>query len=126
MAGYHKTPGWLKLLLQGVHEEPAVRHAAIAFSALQIPNQDDTPLLQTSGPKPFALEQYDLCMKSFKKLLDNGDHRSIEASLMCSMLCSGFDIMEGTHHNAKDHIESGIRLIASSNFQGITTIFSRL
>ena len=34
ISDYHRKAGWESLILQAIREEPAVRHAAIAFSAL--------------------------------------------------------------------------------------------
>jgi len=113
IAGYHNTSGWTSLILQAMHEEPAVRHAAIAFTALQLPDHDGT--LQTSSNlvQHFALQQYGKSVKTFQKLLDKHDSRSINAALVCSILCASFEVLEGSHVQAQQHLENGLQLLSS-------------
>jgi hypothetical protein len=113
ISGYAHSPSWERLILQAAHDEPAVRHAAIAFSALQLPRKRGQLSTSVSAPDHFALQQYGKAIKSFNKLLSRRDRRSIEAALLCSMLCVCFEIIEGSHLVAQQHLESGLHVVAS-------------
>ncbi len=98
-----------------MHEEPAVRHAAIAFTALQMPNPENVPRGSLSISKAFALQQYEKSVKAFQMLLSKRDGRSINAALICSILCISFYVLDGSHVVAQQHLENGLRVLAANN-----------
>jgi Fungal specific transcription factor domain len=112
-SGYANSPRWEKLILQAVHEEPAVRHAAIAFSALQLPSCNDKLPLSSKRLEMFALQQYGKSVKAFQQLLSRQDRRSTKAALLCSILCICFEVLEGSHLVAQQHLENGLRVLSS-------------
>jgi hypothetical protein len=113
MAGYVVTPVWEKSVLQAVHEEPAVRLAAIAFTALQ-----SSPSLSPStcdrSNLVFALRQYSASIKALQLLLTQKTPRAIEAALICSVICTAFEILEGSHLLAQGHFEHSLQLISAN------------
>jgi hypothetical protein len=113
ISGYAHSPSWERLILQAAQDEPAVRHAAIAFSALQLPRKSSQLYLSAGDPDNFALRQYEKAIKSFNKLLSHRDRRSIEAALLCSILCICVEILEGSHPVAQQHLESGLHIVSS-------------
>lgn len=113
MSGFVTSSLWDKLVLQAVHEEPAVCHAAIAFSALQFPNLISSSSVDTST-HIFALRQYSSSIKEFQNLLVNRTPRSIEAALICSIICICFEILEGSHPLAQGHLENSLRVISAN------------
>lgn len=123
--GFLKTPRWASLVLQAVHEEPAVRHAAIAFSALQVPLSDHLQLQTASNPGSFALEQYAKTVRKFHQLLSRADKRSVEAALICSVLCICFEILEGSYELAGYHVENALRVLSTTNGKFLIFTFVR-
>ena len=112
MSGFASSPLWEKLVLQAVHEEPAVLHAAIAFSTLQ---SGSIPSLTTDTDcRIFALRQYSASIKEFQNLLSQRTPRSIEAALICSVICMCFEILEGSHELAQWHLENSLRVISAN------------
>ena len=97
-----------------MHEEPAVRHAAVALSALQLPTREDTPYSSRKHAEPFTLQQYGKSVKALRKLLGNPDSRSINAALVCSILCISFEVLNGSHELAQQHLESGLQVAVSN------------
>ena len=91
------------LMLQAVHEEPAVWHAAIALSAID----------RTDSNLQFALRQYAKSMTLLNKILESGHSRSIEAALICSLLSISFDILHGSHKMAQTHLENALSIVGA-------------
>ena len=54
-------------------------------------------------------------MTAFQKLLDNHDVRSINAALVYSVLCISFEVLNGTHELAQQHLDSGLQVVASNS-----------
>jgi hypothetical protein len=113
MSGFVPSPLWEKLILQAVHGEPAVCHAAVAFSALQLAGSISSPTTDTSL-QIFALRQYSTSIKEFQRLLAQHTPHSIEAALICSIICICFEILEGSHILAQGHLENSLRVISAS------------
>lgn len=113
MSGYVLTPVWEKSILQAVHEEPAVRRAAIAFTALQSSANTSSSILDSSN-LVFALRQYSACIKELQRLLTQKTPRAIEAALICSVICTAFEILEGSHLLAQGHLENSLQLISAN------------
>lgn len=112
MSGFVISPLWEKLILQAIHDEPAVCHAAVAFSALQLSNYSSKPLSKTNL-QVFALHQYATSVRAFNNLLLRRSLRSIEASLMCSIICICFELLEGSPILAQRHLENGLQVVSS-------------
>lgn len=114
-AGYGQAPPWKNLMLQLLHEEPSVRHAAIAFSALHKSMQ--TGRLNEGAviklPVSFSLEQYNKCIMALQKLLSRPEKRDLEAALCCSLLCICFEVLEGTHEHALGHLNHSLSVLQS-------------
>ena len=113
MSGYVTSSVWEKLILQAVHEEPAVRYAAIAFSSLQTSGYISSRTPDTSN-LVFAFRQYSASIKEFRHLLAQQTPRSIEAALICSIICICFEILEGSHTLAQSHLENSLRVISAN------------
>ena len=97
-----------------MHEELAVRHAAVALSALQMLKYKDTPHSSRKLAEPFTLEQYDKSVNALRKLFGNPDFRSVNAALVCSILCISFEVLNGSHELAQQHLESGLQVVVSN------------
>lgn len=113
MSGFASSPLWEKLILQAVHEEPAVCHAAIAVSALQPSGSILSPNTDTNY-RVFALRQYSASIKELQSLLAHRTPHSIEVALMCSIICMCFEILEGSHELAQGHLENSLRVISAN------------
>jgi hypothetical protein len=113
MSGYVLTPVWEKSILQAIHDEPAVRRAAIAFTALHSSTSLSPSKLDPSN-LVFALRQYSASIKALQHLLTQKTPRAIEAALICSVICTAFEILEGSHLLAQGHFEHSLQLVSAN------------
>jgi hypothetical protein len=126
VSGYVASPLWRTLILQALHEEPAVCHAAIAFSALNrmkreaqfdVPSKPSTPGVEAGLP----LQHYGKCIVALRLLLRRDDARSVDAALLCSLLCVCFEVLKGDYILAQGHLEHSLNIIQSKPGSKIPT-----
>lgn len=110
LSGFAPSSLWDTLILQAMHEEPAVKYAATAFSALRS-SGSHRPFTSDSNHIVFALRQYSASIKELRRLLARPTPRSINVALICSIICTSFEIIEGSHLLAQGHFDNTLRLI---------------
>ncbi|OAA72895.1 Zn(2)-C6 fungal-type DNA-binding domain protein [Akanthomyces lecanii RCEF 1005] len=111
IVGHVGTPSWKRLILQAVHEEVALCHAVVAFTALSTSagvhgdmacsdgGQQGTVLSvasssvaqspqsnQTSRENEFALRHYGKALEAMRHVFHHNDKRSINTALLCTLL----------------------------------------
>lgn len=124
------TPAWKRLILQAVHEEVALCHAVVAFSALGSNNTPsmssmDSPSASESSmstPPPsvssreneFALRHYGKALEAMRHVYHYNDRRSINTALLCTLLCICFELRIREPAIALTHLEHGLQVIDSN------------
>ena len=89
LAGFFGSNFWERLILQAAYHESAIRHAAIAIGSLH------EQLYQTEaldGSNPFALEHYNLAIRSLLGPLAQNKKRGIDVCLISCMLFTCFEV----------------------------------
>lgn len=117
-------PSWQQLILQAVHEEPAMHHAAIAYSALVgLENNPDTPINSKSAisipRKELALRHYNKCIKDLQRIISRQDGTSTNTGLLCILLCICFELRIKNPFFALGHLAHCLRIIKSNTASGM-------
>ncbi|UNI18401.1 hypothetical protein JDV02_004672 [Purpureocillium takamizusanense] len=119
---------WRRLVLQAVQEEPALGHAAVAFSALQRARAASSsgegiegpacasPSL-SSGEVRLAMRHYDRCIREMQRVVGrgSGDSRSVNVALLCTVMCIGFELCMHEPLIALSHLEHGLNIAISNH-----------
>lgn len=103
------TQKWRTNTMATVQSEPAVRHAAIALSAILKAHDVEAKHAET-GHTTFSLQQYGLGMKAVKELMLDASSQSVQIILICAILSISYDILEGGHDIARVHLESALQI----------------
>ncbi|KAJ2966986.1 hypothetical protein NQ176_g9887 [Zarea fungicola] len=147
IVGHVGTPAWKRLILQAVHEEVALCHAVVAFTALstcsgvqgdlgsdggqgfssteQSPSSSSTPTRENE----FALRHYGKALEAMRHVFHHNDKRSINTALLCTLLCICFELRIKEPAIALTHLEHGLQVVNSNLHtvdEAITTAFARL
>ncbi|KAF5863511.1 hypothetical protein ETB97_010012 [Aspergillus alliaceus] len=136
MSGYSTRPAWRSLMVQAVHEEVAVRHVAIAVSAV-LYEKSATPVSAISSPlwkhgdenRRFSLTRYGKGLSALRKMMCCKDHRSVEVTLICGALCIWFELIAGEPLIALNHLDQCLKIISGSGGKldpSISYTFSKL
>lgn len=107
------TSFWTFLVPQAGHNEPAVRHAILALSALY--KSEACKINTTEKNKEhlkFALVEYSKAVKSLRKTLSDG-RPQIRLALISSLLFGCFESFHGNWELAIQHIYSGLNILKS-------------
>ncbi|EGX96017.1 C6 finger domain protein, putative [Cordyceps militaris CM01] len=151
IVGHVGTPSWKRLILQAVHEEVALCHAVVAFTALStsaagslLPGDGgsdsggqgvavsgaQSPLSHhASRENEFALRHYGKALEAMRHVFRHNDKRSINTALLCTLLCICFELRIKEPATALTHLEHGLQVVSSNLHtvdEAITTAFARL
>ncbi|TQV93772.1 hypothetical protein V2A60_004067 [Cordyceps javanica] len=149
IVGHVGTPSWKRLILQAVHEEVALCHAVVAFTALSTSGvhgdtgsdggQATASTASTAGQSPqsnnapreneFALRHYGKALEAMRHVFRHNDKRSINTALLCTLLCICFELRIKEPATAMTHLEYGLQVVNSNLHtvdEAITTAFARL
>jgi hypothetical protein len=127
LPGHTTSTLWTSLMLQALHEEPAIRHAAVALCA-------SLPMRSRSGNcsvmnAPYSLTQYQKALKSLQALLSNADFRSRETALMTCLLLICFEVISGDPNVALLHLEYALQILKKAEHDvddSLVQAFTRL
>ncbi|CZR64389.1 uncharacterized protein PAC_14287 [Phialocephala subalpina] len=105
---------WEQILFQACHNEPAVRHAAVALGAqherFMLGNKGLLDMQQPANISgTFPLEQY---TKALRMLAPRLKDTSADVVLMASILFSYFESLRGHHASVASHIINSVKIIA--------------
>jgi hypothetical protein len=121
---------WNRLVLQAIHHEPAVRHAAIAFGASHERfTQHDTSPSQNSEREAndnFALSQYVKALRSVLEPMRAERKQAADITLMTCLLFICFETLRGHHSSALNHVDSGIKIISELSSHGASASLAHL
>ncbi|KAH8759838.1 hypothetical protein F5883DRAFT_500988 [Diaporthe sp. PMI_573] len=106
LAGLFGSAFWERLVLQTAHYEPAIRHAITAIGSLH-----EQHIFGRGSEVSFALQQYNLAIKSLLAPPSPGQQRGLDVSLIACILFTCFENMQGHHAIAGTHIRSGSKLL---------------
>ncbi|KAM3471039.1 hypothetical protein MY5147_006051 [Beauveria neobassiana] len=153
IVGHVGTPSWKRLILQAVHEEVALCHAVVAFTALSTSavhgdagsdngagaggchrttasvGAQAAPANGASRENEFALRHYGKALEAMRHVFRHNDKRSINTALLCTLLCICFELRIKDPATALTHLEHGLQVVTSnlhSVDEAITTAFARL
>lgn len=90
LAGFFGSYFWETLVLQAAHHESAVQHAAVAIGALHELVEQQSAM--TNANRTFALEQYNLAIKSLLVPLCQNGERGVDVCLMACILFACFEV----------------------------------
>lgn len=107
-----------RLILQCLHQESCVRHAAVAFTALQLQNMSQWP--GRSAATTFSLESYGKFIRALQMMLLRPDKLAIEIALVCSLLGICYELMQGDYGGARLHLESSLRVCSSCEGESLS------
>ncbi|OAQ97382.1 hypothetical protein LLEC1_07705 [Akanthomyces lecanii] len=122
IVGHVGTPSWKRLILQAVHEEVALCHAVVAFTAL-------STSAGASRENEFALRHYGKALEAMRHVFHHNDRRSINTALLCTLLCICFELRIKEPGTALTHLNHGLQVVNSNLHtvdEAITTAFARL
>jgi hypothetical protein len=111
--GWHD---WGDIVLQNSENDPALRHAVIALSAMheealrtlgEAPSTKDPQLLS------LAYKQYHETIRHLRSQLQHQPTRSVEANMLACMLLVAFDFMQGDYRAAAVHLSGGVAMLRS-------------
>ncbi|PYI11908.1 hypothetical protein BO78DRAFT_392596 [Aspergillus sclerotiicarbonarius CBS 121057] len=112
-SGYFDDDFWLRLVHQVTEAEPAVRHAAIALSALHC-NFERNSTGQGTVDSRLPLQQCVKAISSLRQQLAGGGLPSrvnMEITLVTCVLFVSFMFLQGDTHSACCHLRGGLKLL---------------
>jgi hypothetical protein len=104
IAGHIDPSFWTRLVMQVGHQEPAIRHAAMAISSLYEGFGEHMPG-QLCQPRVFAVQQYN---KAIAKLVSSTDEVVI---LLSCVLLICIEFLQGDAQTAIQHCRHGISIL---------------
>jgi hypothetical protein len=113
LSGTLETSLWNRLMLQACHDEPFVRSAVVAISALStsksLPIGSSTEIV--SQHTEFALQQYNQAIRIMRTSLTQTANNSPRRALIACLLVCCFESLSGHHFNTLGHAKSGHQLM---------------
>jgi hypothetical protein len=111
LSGYFHAPFWQEAVLKVSDDEPAVRYAVIALSALVESDSygEDPSSSNPNSQRQFALESYNQAIQCLVTQMDNTD--SIRVPLMTCIIFICIDCLLRNIPVALKHIEGGIKMV---------------
>ncbi|KAE8421359.1 hypothetical protein BDV36DRAFT_280686 [Aspergillus pseudocaelatus] len=112
-------------MIQGVLGDAAIRQCAVAMSVLML--EADFKLQSTtclpSSPyddarHKLALKKYGKALSSVRELLSHGDPQSVQAALLCGIICIWFEVLIKDHLSALSHLDRCLSIVQMSRFRG--------
>lgn len=123
-SGFFDSSFWSGLLLQPCVDHTSVRQAAIALGAVHRRlGLGITP--EAFEYCDFAFRAYTGAVMSLKRALAKDDPRSLELSVMGSMLFRAFETFQGNYGDACKHMASGLKILFDRKLQRLSTSSSR-
>ena len=136
---YFGADVWSRMILQACASEPAIRHAAIAISALsktreatqdgnhnaanwmkagRLPEceQSREKALEARAHHQYALEQYGKAIARMRNDIAQGE-QSLRVTLISCIIIVCFEALHGNHESATMQLHHGIRLIQDWKLQ---------
>ncbi|KAK6837121.1 hypothetical protein RU639_001593 [Aspergillus parasiticus] len=124
-AGQSNIPSLRALMIQGVLGDAAVRECAIAMSVLMLEanaKQQSTGCLLASScgnaRYKLALKKYGKALSSVRALLSHSDRKSVEAALLCGIICIWFEVLIKDHLSALSHLDQCLNIVQMSPVLG--------
>lgn len=100
-----------RLILQCLHQESCVRHAAVAFTAHQLQTMSQWP--GSSADATFSLQSYGKFIRALQRTLLRPDKLAVEIALVCSLLGICYELVQGDYDGARLHFENSLRVCSS-------------
>lgn len=128
ICGYFHSSLWNYDILQLIHYEPAILHAAVAVGAMHHVSRGNSPTLQalnSYGEQPgrqqsFALAQYVKALKRLREMLDkqryNDNSNTVGIiTLVACLLFMCLEMLQGNRVGSLQHLRTGLRVLTESN-----------
>ncbi|PQE30380.1 putative UPC2 Regulatory involved in control of sterol uptake protein [Rutstroemia sp. NJR-2017a WRK4] len=112
LSGYIDSPFWTRLIPQQCHQEPAIRDAVFALSALYKPaisSPTNTVNLRDEHVT-FALVKQSRAISSLRKAINKGEPEMRRLALVGSLLFSCFESLQGRWEEAMQWVYNGVRI----------------
>lgn len=112
LSGFFSQGFWNGAVLQISINEPAIRHAMVAVSAMY---EDEgmigfSPVAGTESHSAFALESYNKAINSLVQVVKSNPE-SIRIPVMAAIIFVCLEFLRGHVDSALTHIESGVRML---------------
>jgi hypothetical protein len=110
---------WSQSVLQLSTREPCVRHAIVALGALheafdeerQVGKTLETDLQRVAKSRAFAYEYYAKAITVLNSYIHAHSWKGLDVSLLCCILCVGFEWLSGNNRAASMHLSSGLLVL---------------
>ncbi|KAF2434882.1 hypothetical protein EJ08DRAFT_693371 [Tothia fuscella] len=112
LSGFFSSTFWNGSVLQFSLNEPAIRHAMIAVSAMyeEVNMIGYSPCAGTEAHQMFALQSYNKAIQSLLKATKS-DPNSVRIPVMVAIIFVCLEFLRGNVDAAITHIESGIKML---------------
>jgi hypothetical protein len=114
LSGTLETSLWNHLMLQACHDEPFVRNAVVAISALNTSKSIEYSMPSNevvAQHKEFALQQYELAIRTMRVSLSRSVENNPRKALIACLLVCCFESLSGNYFNTLGHAKSGHQLM---------------
>ncbi|KAI9743070.1 MAG: hypothetical protein M1818_003365 [Claussenomyces sp. TS43310] len=121
LSGYFDSDFWSSILPQVAHDEPIVRHAVLALSALhegfEVGGDYRPGNLQNTSHQQLALQQYNHAVTQMVHRMSTTNTRLSEVTLITCLLFIFLELMQNNHSTAVFHLNNGLRILATISDQ---------
>lgn len=127
IVGLATRPAWKGQMMQTLDQEPAFRHAVVAFGAAcglldgaeWRPSSAATMSLPVPAPnKTLALRHYSQCLQGVQRLIREAEGGHVDSTLFCALMSICFELRVGTPHLALPHLEHSLDIINANSAKG--------
>ena len=112
IAGNLHRPAWKRLILQGVRDEAALCHLAVAHGALSYildRPRHDTPKRTNIG---LVFQHYNKGVSYMQRLINESEHDCTNVILLCAFLCICFEIRYQRPYESLLHLHHALRIFS--------------
>lgn len=122
LASAMKSTFWQSLILQVCHDDPAIRHAVVAFGSLSERLRINEVLTldnkEANQRHAFACLHYDKALKELRKQLSDGNRKPVGFTLISCFLFMCIEFLQGNGAGTLVHLRSGLNILLSVQDEG--------
>lgn len=124
IAGHTGRPALKRLILQGVHDEAALCHVAVAYGALNhILDHSQHHGHAQGATMELVYRHYTQGISDMQRILDRKDDYCINVILLCALLCICCEIRSRRPHQTHSHLRHALEILSARSSQGIIAAY---
>lgn len=124
IAGHTGRPALKRLILQGIHDEAALCHVALAYGALNHSLDNSQHHVTARGTTmELVFRHYTQGISDMQRVLDRKDNNCRNVILLCALLCICCEIRCRRPHKTHSHLRHALEIVSASPLQGMITAF---